>query len=78
MKGLVVAGVYRQGPADKAGIKPGDILLEVDGEPVISDLQAMGKITQTKPGKTIEITVLRDGSEKAIRATVSKREPQQR
>lgn len=78
VKGLVIAGVYRQGPADIAGIKPGDILLEVDGVEVISDLQAMGKITQTEPGKSIKIKVLRDGKEKIISATVSKREPQLR
>lgn len=77
VKGLVVAGVYRQGPADKAGIKPGDILMQVGDEAVISDLQAMAKITQTKPGKSIEIVVLRDGKEKAILATVSKRETKQ-
>lgn len=78
VKGLVIAGVYSQGPADKAGIKPGDILLAVGGDEVVSDLQAMGKITQTTPGKSIDITVLRDGQEKTISATVSKREPQQR
>lgn len=76
--GLLIAGVYRQGPADKAGIKPGDILLEVGGDKVINDLQAMGKITQTKPGESIKITVLRNGSEKTISAMVGKREPQQR
>jgi len=78
VKGLVIAGVYRQGPADKAGIKPGDILLTVGGDEVISDLQAMGKITQTTPGNSIEIIVLRDGQEKTISATVSKRETQLR
>lgn len=78
VKGLLIAGVYRQGPADKAGIKPGDILLEVGGDLVISDLQAMGKITQTKPGASIVITVLRNGEEKKITAVVGKREPQQR
>jgi serine protease DegS len=78
IKGLVIAGVYRQGPADRAGIKPGDILLEVDGDQVISDLQAMSKITQTKPGKTIDIVVLSNGKEKTIKATVDKRAPQQR
>jgi len=75
--GLLIAGVYSQGPADKAGIKPGDILLEVGGDKVISDLQAMGKITQTKPGESINITVLRNGEKKIIKAIVSKRESQQ-
>ena len=78
VKGLLIAGVYRQGPADKAGIRPGDVLLEVKGEEVISDLQAMGKITQTKPGQSIDITVFRNGKKKDITAVVGKRESQPR
>lgn len=77
-RGLVIAGVYRQGPAERAGILPGDILVAMDGDPVVDDLQAMARITQTKPGERISITVLRKGVEKVIPVTVGKREPQQR
>ncbi|MEZ5525224.1 MAG: Do family serine endopeptidase [Pseudomonadales bacterium] len=76
-KGLVIAGIYRQGPAAQAGILPGDVLLALEGDPVIDDLQAMTRITQTKPGKRITITVLREGREKDILVTVGKRDPQQ-
>ena len=33
--GVLIAGIVRGGPADKAGVKPGDILIEVDGKPIV-------------------------------------------
>jgi serine protease DegS len=75
--GLIIAGVYRNGPADKAGIMAGDILIKVADIQVQDGLQAMEKITQTKPGEKISITVLRNGQQKQIEAKVGKRLPQQ-
>ncbi|MDX6592544.1 MAG: hypothetical protein QOJ13_1740 [Gaiellales bacterium] len=55
--GVLVAGVTPGGPADKAGIKPGEIITEVDGQPTPS-LPALGAVMATlDPGDTVKVTV---------------------
>lgn len=74
--GVLVAGINRNGPAHMAGIQPGDILTEVDRQPVIDGRQVMTQITQTKPGSTIDIEVLRNGERLNLEAAVARRVPQ--
>lgn len=71
--GVLVAGINRNGPAHMAGLQPGDILLQVDDQPVLNGRQVMNQITQTKPGSTIAIDILRQGELKQIEALVAKR-----
>ncbi len=59
--GPVVAQVRQDGPAENAGIRPGDRLLSLDGETISSSLVARDRIWLAEPGKSIEIIVLRDG-----------------
>ena len=59
--GLYVEGLNEQGPAAKAGIQVEDVLLKIDGQPVRNTRHAMDKIAETRPGTTIDVTVLRDG-----------------
>lgn len=59
---LLIAGVYRNCPGDKAGIKPADIITEVDGEPVRALAEFFRKVWALGPaGTKIPLTVLRDG-----------------
>lgn len=62
-KGMAIDSVNPDLPAAKAGIKAGDVLTKIDDTPIWkeSDLEAFMK--KTKPGQTVEITVLRDGKE---------------
>ena len=62
-KGALVAGITPTGPADKSGIKTGDVILEFDGKPVptMRDLPRM--VANTPVGKEVEVTVLRKGEE---------------
>jgi len=73
--GVLVAGVHRNGPAYIAGVRPGDILLQVEGEPVVSGRQAMNQITQTQPGNQVALELLRDGKLLQIEATIARRVP---
>lgn len=73
--GVLVAGVHRNGPAHLAGLQPGDILLQVDQQPVISGRAVMNQITQAKPGSKISIDLLRAGELKQIEATIARRPP---
>ena len=71
--GAIIAGVVRNGPADKGGMKPGDILLSVDGQPVADTTQMLNLIAQLKPGASAKMTVLRKSRETTLEVVVGKR-----
>lgn len=59
--GALVASVEPETPAEMAGLVAGDIILEVNGEPVEGSADLRQKIGLRRPGNSIEITYLRDG-----------------
>ncbi len=78
-RGTIIAGVLRGGPADKAGVKPGDILLEVGGKPVSDAVTMLNAIAGLKPGETAKLRILRNGKEGDSEIVVGKRpKPQKR
>ncbi len=68
--GALVSQVSPGGPAEKGGVKPGDVILEFNGRPVTdtADLQKM--VAATKPGTSVGLKVVRDGKEQTLHATV--------
>ncbi len=75
--GLIIAGIFRNGPAHQAGLQPGDVLLQLAGEPVTGSRKAMNRIARFKPGDKVELGILRNGHEMSLSATISER-PQTR
>ncbi len=73
IKGVLVAGVLRQGPADHAGMAPGDIITHVDDKVTADPQTVLETITGTASGKTIRIRVLRNGETKIITARITDR-----
>ena len=71
--GAIIAGVVRGGPADKAGIKPGDILLVVEGQKVATTADMLNMIAQLAPGQKAKMTVMRKDREATVNVTVGKR-----
>jgi serine protease DegQ len=61
LSGVVITGVMQGGPADKGGIKAGDILVAVAGRPVGNTVQAIAVIAGQKPGQVVAMQVLRNG-----------------
>ncbi|MBD9482415.1 trypsin-like peptidase domain-containing protein [Pseudomonas sp. PDM14] len=74
--GILVAGIYRDGPAQKAGLQPGDLILNIAGETATDGRRSMNQVAQTKPGDTIVIEVLRNGETLKLRAEIGVRPPQ--
>jgi len=56
-----VGGLTPGGPAEKAGIEPGDIILKIDGTQVKSDQDLRLIVAQRRPGSSLKVTALRDG-----------------
>ncbi|WP_261955844.1 S1C family serine protease [Streptomyces nigrescens] len=55
------------GPGAKAGIRPGDVITQVDGAPVHSGEELIVKIRSHRPGDTLALTLQRDGKERSVR-----------
>jgi len=73
IQGALIAGVMRGSPADKAGIKPGDVLISVAGKPV-KDAQVMLElIAALEPGKTSRFELKRDGRDTTMDIAIGKR-----
>ncbi|WP_019626899.1 S1C family serine protease [Thioalkalivibrio sp. ALJT] len=72
-RGVLVAGILREGPAAEAGIRAGDILTHLDGSSVNTPREALNAIARTQPGESLEIELLRDGEETTLAATVAQR-----
>lgn len=69
-KGVIVAQVEDDGPADKAGIKNGDVIIEVDGKRLEGDRDLVSRIGLMSPDAKVKITYLRDGKKHAATITI--------
>ncbi len=72
-KGAMVTQVVEGSPAEKAGIKVDDIVVELQGEPVAGATELMNKVAMQKPGTEVDLTILRDGKRKKIVVTLDTR-----
>ena len=77
-QGAIIAGVMRGGPADKAGVKPGDVLMEVGGKPVNDSSGMLNLIAQLKPGEKAGLKLLRAGRNVDLAVVIGKRPKPQR
>jgi serine protease Do len=69
-RGALVSEVTKGEPADKAGIKPGDVILRVGGKEVASDVLLPSMVAAIKPGTSTEIEVWRDGKSRTLTVKV--------
>src|SRR5688500_14464849 len=68
-RGALIAGVLRGGPADKAGVKPGDVLVEVQGKPVADPTAMLNLIAALPPGAAAKMKIKRQGQD--VEATIN-------
>jgi Do/DeqQ family serine protease len=65
--GVIVSNLKKDGAAEKAGIKRGDIIIKIDGDSVSDGNVLRNKVAGTMPGEEVTLTVLRDKQEKTIK-----------
>jgi serine protease Do len=68
--GALVGDVVPKGPADKAGLKDGDVVLQFNGKNVTDSRHLKLMVAETKPDSTVPVEILRDGSTKTLKVTV--------
>jgi serine protease Do len=70
-RGALIGTVARDGAAAKAGIQPGDIILEFNGKAIRNRDELVATVVNTKPGTTVPVKVLRDRQERTVSLTVA-------
>jgi S1-C subfamily serine protease len=78
-RGALIAGVLRGGPADKAGVKPGDVLVEIEGKPVVDTAAMLNLVAALPPGASARMKLKRQGKDVDAAVSVGRRpKPQSR
>lgn len=75
--GAMVVDVEPDGPADKAGLRPGDVVLDVDKQPIENPEQLARAVASHKPGTVISLRIYREHHEHTLEATLGKAEEPQ-
>jgi serine protease Do len=70
-EGALVAGVEKGSPADKAGLKPGDVVRSVNGQPVVASGDLPAVLGMANPGDKVQLEVLRQGKKMDLTATLA-------
>jgi serine protease Do len=69
-RGALVADVMKGSPAERAGIKTGDVIVQFDRKEVKDSADLPAQVARVAPGTTVQVTVLRDGKEMILPLTV--------
>jgi serine protease Do len=69
-RGALVTSVGQGGPANRAGLEPGDVITEFNGKPIKKRDELVSSVVATKPGTTVPVKVVRDKQERSLNITV--------
>lgn len=72
-RGALLADVVKDGPADRAGLRPGDVVVALNGKPVSDNNQLTRDVGVVPPGQTIKVDVLRDGKQRSLEVKLAAR-----
>jgi serine protease Do len=69
-EGALIAGIESNSPADKAGFKRRDLVVEFNGQKIVDSTSLRNMVAATSPGRKIDVKIIRDGKEQTIPATL--------
>jgi len=72
-RGVLVAGVERNSPAARAGLRQGDVVTQINGERVDTSRALVRTVAAVPPGQTIRLSVVRDGATRELPVQVGRR-----
>jgi len=78
IEGIRISGITEDGPAQKAGLDIGDIILKVDDVEVNSNPELLEKINSYNPGEKVDLLIKRDNEEISFNITLKKKDPEAR
>jgi Do/DeqQ family serine protease len=73
--GVIITGVLKNGPADQAGIRPGDVITAVAGQPINNVAQLLSAVAALPPGAPATLDVVRKNGKSSLKVTPGKRTP---
>ena len=73
VEGVIIRGVQRGGPADRAGLKVLDVVVDVEGRATANTPMLLARIAQLVPGSSAKVTVLREGRPLTLEVVVGRR-----
>jgi Do/DeqQ family serine protease len=71
-QGAVISGVVPGSPADKAGLKKGDVVIAMNGQPIDTSTRLSNSIALMRVGDKVDLHISRDGQEKTIKTRIAK------
>lgn len=74
LTGLLVTGIFPDGPAEQSGLNVGDIIVKINNEDASNARDAMNRIAELRPGDAISVNYLRNGETHSTKATAGLRE----
>lgn len=69
-KGALIAEVVKDLPADRAGLKAGDVILKIGGKDIEDENDVRRAVHDQKPGETVDFAISRDGSSRTVKVTL--------
>ncbi len=76
VRGVIINAVTPGSPAERAGLKQGDVITAFNGAPIVDSNSLRNSVAGSAPGTEVSLTILRDGKEQQVRATLGELIPQ--
>lgn len=76
VRGAIIGGVLPDGPAAKAALRENDVIISANGRPVQSREQLINYVAMTRPGDTLELSLVRNGERQNVKLTVEEQTPE--